>query len=106
KQLTRLAASPSSSRFFRQTDVLRRELPNTKFIEALGNSRGATRGKDQTGARVSQTLKRGAGTIVLEIFLTESPYPSNSLQLSHPFAAARQISNGQKLQSIRPSQDN
>jgi Tn3 transposase DDE domain len=27
-------------------------------------------------------------------------------QLRHPFAAARQISNGQKLQSIRPSQDN
>ena len=26
------------------------------------------------------------------------------LQLRHPFAAARQISNGKKLQSIRPSQ--
>jgi hypothetical protein len=28
------------------------------------------------------------------------------LQLRHPFADARQISNGQKLQSLRPSQDN
>jgi hypothetical protein len=38
---------------------------------------------------------------ILEIFLSESPYPSNSLQLRHTFAAVRKISNGQKLQSIQ-----
>jgi hypothetical protein len=37
---------------------------------------------------------------ILEIFLSESPYPSNSLQLRHTFAAVRKISNGKNSKAF------